>query len=175
RPAYARPIGAVEWIAAIAGPQVVLLLELAADVKVVAILRKTADTPGRVDAVLVAAAVLGDAERAAQMQALNLSLRDHVHDTRDRIGSVRGGRAVAQHLDALDDGAWNRVEIDEVALAVVGKWIRCQPHPVCDGERRLHGKAAQCRCIRAGREIETCVPTRLDRAGIVGRQTLYGF
>src|SRR5690606_21665690 len=132
RSAYARPVGAVERVVALTREQRVLPLEFAADVEVVAVFGEAADAPRGIDSVLVAAAMLGGAERAAQMDALNFFLSDDVDDARDRVCTVGRRRAVAQHFDTLDDGARNRVEVDEVALTVVRERVRREAHPVGD-------------------------------------------
>src|SRR5690606_1269852 len=88
RSAYARPVGAVERVVALTREQRVLSLEFAADVEVVAVFGEAADAPRGIDSVLVAAAMLGGAERAAQMDALNFFLSDDVDDARDRVCTV---------------------------------------------------------------------------------------
>src|SRR3546814_20487717 len=68
-------------------------------------------------------AALRDADRAAEVETLDFLLGDDVDHTRDRVGAIGRRRTVAQHLDAVDDGVRDGVEVDEVALAVIRERI----------------------------------------------------
>ena len=43
--------------------------------------------------------------------ALEVRVHDEVDDARDRVGAVRGGRAAGQHVDALDHGRRDLVDV----------------------------------------------------------------
>jgi hypothetical protein len=81
----------------------------------------------------------------------------------------------SQHFDAFDDGVRNRVQVDEVAMAVVRERIRSQAQTVGHRQRGLHGETAQRGGVGAGREVETGVPALLDGAGVARRETLNRF
>ena len=43
--------------------------------------------------------------------ALEMGVHDEVDDTRDRVGAVRGRGAAGQHVDALDHGRRDLVDV----------------------------------------------------------------
>ena len=104
------------------------------------------------------------------MKTLDFLLGDHVDHAGDGVSAIGRGCAVTQHFNPLDDGVGNRVEVDEVTLAVVRQRVRRQAQPVSDGECRLYRQAAKRRRGGACREVEAHVPVVHDRAGVVLRQ-----
>src|SRR3546814_5722054 len=81
-----------------------------------------------------------DADRAAEVETLDFLLGDDVDHTRDRVGAIGRRRTVAQHLDAVDDGVRDGVEVDEVALAVIRERIGRHAQAIRNRQRRLHGQ-----------------------------------
>src|SRR3546814_13448841 len=59
-------------------------------------------------------------------EPLELALGDDVDHARDRIRTVGRRGAVAHHLNLIDDVVGDRVEVDEVARAVIGQRIICR-------------------------------------------------
>src|SRR3546814_16407528 len=59
----------------------------------------------------VAAPFLGDVRTGSHRQALELRAGDEVDHATDGVGAVDGGRTVAQHLDAIDRGKRNGVQV----------------------------------------------------------------
>ncbi|KIU01501.1 hypothetical protein QU38_01295, partial [Staphylococcus aureus] len=110
----------VERIITVARHDLVVLLIFAADVEVEALLGEAAIADRRVDALLGAIATIGDAGRRIQVNAGDFLLHDHVDHARDRVGAVGRRCAVLQDFDAVHDGIGDRVEIDEVAVTVIG-------------------------------------------------------
>src|SRR3546814_5889662 len=100
-----------------------------------------------------------DADRAAEVETLDFLLGDDVDHTRDRVGAIGRRRTVAQHLDAVDDGVVDGVEVDEVALAVIRERIARHAQAVRNRQRRLHGQDAQRRGVRTRSEVEAAVPS----------------
>src|SRR3546814_18637403 len=109
----------MEWIAAVACPERVLLLIFTADVEVETLVGEIAIAPGHVDALFAGIAALRDADRAAEVETLDFLLGDDVDHTRDRVGAIGRRRTVAQPLAAAGDGVRDGVEVDAVALAVI--------------------------------------------------------
>ena len=175
RLAVLRPVQRVERVVAVARPDNILLLIFGADVEVITFALEIAVTPGEVHPVFPAAALFGIRQRTAEVETLDLFLRDDVDDARDRVGAVGGRGAVTQHFDALDDGTRNRIEVDEIALAVIRERIRRHALAVEHGQRRLHGQTTQCGRGRAAGEVETGIPARLNGSGVVGRKALKRF
>src|SRR5690606_12977876 len=87
----------------------------------------------------IAAPVLGDVGAGGRRQALELAAGDEVDHAADGVGAVDGGRAVAQHLDAVDRGERNRVQVHHLA----GKAVRGDAAPVEQYQRRIRALPAQ--------------------------------
>src|SRR3546814_20276017 len=126
----------MEWIAAVACPERVLLLIFTADVEVETLVGEIAIAPGHVDALFAGIATLRDADRAAEVETLDLLLGDDVDHTRDRVGAIGRRRTVAQHLDAVADGVLAGVEVEDVALAVRSEESRVGNECVRTGNSR---------------------------------------
>src|SRR3546814_16494507 len=109
----------MEWIAAVACPERVLLLIFTADVEVETLVGEIAIAPGHVDALFSGIAALRDADRAAEVEPLDFLLDDDVDHTRDRVCALDRRRTVAQPLDAVDAAVRAGVMVVEVALAVI--------------------------------------------------------
>src|SRR3546814_9144526 len=116
-----RSVLAVERIAAVARIKRILLLILAADVEVEALIVEVAIAPGRVDTLFAGIAALRNTERTIEVEAMDFLLGDDVGHARDRVGAIGRQRTVEQHLDAVDDGVGDGVEVADVALAVISE------------------------------------------------------
>ena len=95
---------------------------------------------------LLTAAVLRESGRGVHVPTLDLLLGDHVDHAGDGVSAIGRRCAVTQHFDPLDDRVGNRVEVDEVALAIIRQRIGSQAQAVSDGQCRLYGQAAKRRC-----------------------------
>ena len=79
----------------------------------------------------------------ATRHAVERSLGDDVDHARDRVGAIRGRRAIAQHLDPVDDVVGDGVEIDEVARRVVGQGVIGSAQAVEEHQGRTRRQTAQ--------------------------------
>jgi len=61
--------------------------------------------------IVVAVSLIGGADVGAELAKVRAFLQDDVDDAGDRVRAVLGGRAVAQHLDALDRGQGNGIDV----------------------------------------------------------------
>ena len=138
-----REVIGVERIGPLAVLQHVLVVVEPADVGVEAVLGEVAEAGGQRHALLPGVAALRDAGFHTAADALDFLLGDDVDHAGDRVGAVRRGRAVAQHLDVLDDVVGDRVQVDEVARAVIGQRVVRGAHAVEQHQRRVGGQAAQ--------------------------------
>lgn len=102
----------VVGVAAVLGAEAFLLVVVGHREDIEAILLQLAEAPASADVALVAAAVLGGGGVAAVDAAFVQALAgDEVDHPADGIGAVQCGGAVAQHLDPVDGGEGNGVEI----------------------------------------------------------------
>ena len=85
-----------------------------------AILVEVAVAEQQAAAVDVTTAFLGHVDEAGDLCALVVALGDEVDHAADRVGAVDRRCAVAQHLDALDRGERDGVEVDRAALQAMG-------------------------------------------------------
>src|SRR3546814_7637049 len=84
-----RSVLAVERIAAVARIKRILLLILAADVEVEALIVEVAIAPGRVDTLFAGIAALRNTERTIEVEALDFLLGDDVDHARARVDRKR--------------------------------------------------------------------------------------
>src|SRR3546814_7363959 len=92
---------------------------------------------------LAGISALRNAALDAAGEPLELALGDDVDHARDRIRTVGRRGAVAHHLNLIDDVVGDRVEVDEVARAVIGQRIICHAHAIEQHQRRVGAEAAQ--------------------------------
>ena len=162
-----RQVGGVEWIAALADADAIVLLVFEAAVDVVLVGREVADAEGSAGAALEAAAVLRIAEFRVGLHAGEGRLQQDVDHAADGVGAVDRRGAVLQHLDAVQDADRDGVEVDEAALAVVGQGVRRGARPVDQHQRRVDGQAAQ--GDARGACGEAVAERRRNGAAVVGR------
>src|SRR3546814_17424130 len=114
-----RSVLAVERIAAVARIKRILLLILAADVEVEALIVEVAIAPGRVDTLFAGIAALRHTARTIEVEALHFLLGDDVDPARARVGPIVRRRTVAQHPVAAaagvggGGGGWGREAVGE--------------------------------------------------------------
>src|SRR3546814_18598494 len=92
---------------------------------------------------LAGISALRNAALDAAGEPLELALGDDVDHARDRIRTVGRRGAVAHHLNLIDDVVGARLEVDEVARAVIGQRIICRAHPIEPHHTRVRAEATR--------------------------------
>ena len=125
------------------------------------------DAPGEIDGEVLAVAFLGNAVARADAKPFELGVGDDVDHARNGVSAVDGGGAVLQHVDALDDGDGDHVE---VGRGVGARASGDETTVVEENQRALDAKAAQIdlrRAIAVARPVGGRLVTR--EAGIGGK------
>jgi len=108
------------------------------------------------------------------LQAILLGLGDDVDDARDRIRSVDRGSAVLQHLDALDGGLRDRVEIHRAGHTRRRRGVH-EAHRVDHHQRALGLEVAQIDLGGAGTDAAAILRiAEIARAVVLGIEAAAG-
>src|SRR5690606_37422729 len=110
--------------------------------------------PGEVHALGEAVALVVLAELRAQLHALVVAAGDDVHHAGDGVGAVQRGGAVLQHLDALDDGQRDGVEVGGRADAGGGGLVD-PAHAIDQHQHALGAEVTQVDLRRTGTDAGT--------------------
>src|SRR5579872_5137828 len=103
RAAYPASVCRVERKSTIMQVKRIVLLILAVDIDVEALVGERAVAQGQVESLLFGVTLLGDAVRTVGVEAADFLLDDDVDHAGDRVGAVVRRSAVLQHFDSVDN------------------------------------------------------------------------
>jgi len=163
------PVGRGERAVAVRSENLVLVMPIECDVKVITVAAQIAHAPDAGCMLGGSVTVLGRAALDGEFGPDEGLFQFDVHHARDRVGTVHGRCAVFEHFNRFDRIDRDRRHIDEAAFPVVAQRVGDHALSVNQGQRVAHRQTAQRDAASAGRECLT--EALIQRARSVRRQS----